>query len=110
MTLVEKMARAMCEADRHDPDADWRLSDGLACSVAIEPSMAQHWRLYVRPSIAALKAMRDPTVPQFEAAWDEGQRIVSECGGGLDKDQFLHVTDRYYVAMIDAAIKEAEGQ
>lgn len=48
-------------------------------------------------------APTEPTVTQFNSAWDEGLRIQKECGGRLDREQFIHMMDRYYRAMLSAA-------
>jgi hypothetical protein len=59
-SMVERVARAMCIADGHDPDADWRKQDsGVMLSVA-DPT-PEWWRRYTRKAKVAIKAMREPT-------------------------------------------------
>lgn len=44
----------------------------------------------------------EPTEAMFAAAWKEAQDIAQESGGAVDRDQVIHVTDRYYRAMVRA--------
>ena len=53
---IEAAARALCAQDRLDPDADWRVGDGVMLSYAEEPGKAQRWRLYASKAKAALEA------------------------------------------------------
>jgi hypothetical protein len=71
MTMLERIARAMCEADGLDPDADCRDCGGITLSVALEHP--ENWRTYVRKAIAAVKAMRE-----IEPA--DAEDAAMECG------------------------------
>lgn len=57
-TALERAARAMCVAQRVDPDADFRVCDGVVLAVAVEHP--ENWRLRARWIAAALRALRVP--------------------------------------------------
>ena len=84
-------------------DADIR--DSLAKADAIlagRPTLSESGDYVLVP--------REPTVAQFEAAWGEGQIILKETGGALDRDQFIQIISRYYNAMISAAQPTTGGK
>jgi len=99
MTKLEEVARALCEADGLDPDADWRDGDGVFLTVAIEPGKQQRWRTYVRKARAALEALRMPNEAMRRAGRAEDDwyaRPYYECASETT----------HWIAMIDAILKE----
>jgi hypothetical protein len=58
MSMVERVARAMCLAEGLDPDADWREGESVTLAVAIPDGEAQRWQTYVRQARAAITAMQ----------------------------------------------------
>ena len=72
MTMVEKIARALCAAKGIDPDAvpsimvDWRDDFSLPSADVARPA----WRGYVEAARAALEAMREPTQPMVRNGAD----------------------------------------
>lgn len=80
MGKTEQMARAMCEADGHDPDAlviHRALpvgAKGLLLAPSNDPTEAwrlftMSWRLYVSQARAALLALRIPTQDMVGAGY-----------------------------------------
>jgi hypothetical protein len=52
MDAIEAKARELCVADGREPDADWRVGDGVMLSVAVEHP--ENWRQYIRAAKVAL--------------------------------------------------------
>ena len=76
--MVERVARAMCKADGLDPDADWRISDGIMLAVAVDKP--ERWRTYVRKARAAIEAtpLKEmiEKMAQMRAALIEAQKLA----------------------------------
>ena len=90
-SMVERVARALCVADRLDPDADWRYTGDVMLTVAIETGKAQRWRIYTSKARAAIAAMKITDV----VYWVDGRPNASPA-------------DVDWNARIDAALKEGE--
>ena len=110
------------EADREtiariiDPKA-WRIRDEQYAAIdrlKLFPLAKADAILAGRPTLSEsgdyVLVPREPTVAQFEAAWGEGQIILKETGGALDRDQFIQIISRYYNAMISAAQPTTGGK
>lgn len=52
---IERVARAICEAAGENPDADWRMGNGVMLTV-YDPN-PQTWRRFVKQATAAIAAM-----------------------------------------------------
>jgi hypothetical protein len=84
---VEKAARALCIADRRDPDKDQRVyySDGVELMVdyAIQPGKEARWHVYEPKAraalIAALEEMR--TQEQFGRVEEYLDNFLSDLKG-----------------------------
>ena len=74
--MIERVARAMAEADVHNTA----------------------WKLYVREARAAIEAMREPTEEMFVAAYAVN-------GGKWTDDEYEPPPKICWSAMIDAALK-----
>ena len=81
--LVEKMARAIADHMCCDPEKDWPLFELTA--------------------LAALKAMREPSEAMVDAGYASPGWDDTGCSDRGD-------ASNCFTAMIDAAIKEAEGE
>ncbi len=90
-TMIERVARALCVADRLDPDEDWRLVGNVMLEVEVaDPS---RWVTYVPKARAALQAMREPDAAAVEKLADSFSKIA-----------VLTI----WQSMIDEALKEGE--
>lgn len=79
-SMIERVARAICLADRYNPD--------------------ESWPVYEKQARAAIAAMREPTTSMSEA----GCPLPDNSGAPYCYDQ--SVIDGAWRAMIDAALKE----
>ena len=81
MTMIERVARAMCEADGRDPDARQWNNENLTMAAT-----------YERRARAAIAAMRKPTAMMLARA--------------LEPDEFGTPShEAFWQAMIDEALK-----
>lgn len=89
--MVERVARSICASFDYDPDA---LTD-------YEGGSLKAWELYSGPAIAAIEAMREPTVEMIAAFWRQKNTGTQEIGGmGVDWSDYAA-----YRATINAALK-----
>lgn len=78
--MIERVARAICAANREAPDSD------------LNNYGAPAWQMYVADAAAAIEAMREPSNEMIDAA----ANLPDVFGMGDE-----------YRAMIDAALQEA---
>lgn len=91
--MVERVARALCIADRLDPDADWRNSGAITLAVAMDDP--RRWRIYERKARAAIEAFGSPTIDMINVIRD-----VIYAEGETSKSR----AKRAWQAGIDAAL------
>lgn len=77
MTMIEKVARVLCE---RDPEAALSGAD---------------WRGYADDARAAIEAMREPTWPMEESGWESYPKVGE-----------FPVPAELWEAMIDRALKD----
>jgi alkylhydroperoxidase/carboxymuconolactone decarboxylase family protein YurZ len=97
MSMVERVARAICLAEGLDPDADWRERESSTLAMALPQGKEQRWRTYVRQALAAIAAMGAATADMQDA----GATVLIE-HGFIPRGAHLDV----WSAMLDAALKE----
>lgn len=64
--MIEAAARALCIADRKNPDQDWRMGNGVMLDIALEPGKEQRWRTYeckAKAALTAAVALLKPAMP-----------------------------------------------
>jgi hypothetical protein len=91
-TMVERVARALCEANGVDPDTEgpWELGDH---------EYKIGWKFFESQARAAIEAMREPT-------------LRMKCDGYLvptGPEPDIDTAEAIWQAMIDAALSEGEG-
>ena len=101
MKMVERMARAICLTDSGAPSED-------------DSWFREVWESERHPyencALAALKAMREPTQAMLYAAEDADERSRKEFPSGESGPAISASNNDTWLAMIDAAIKEAEAE
>ena len=89
---IERVARAMCQADGFDPDSDIRqLKSGVVLKIALT-GPPERWRTYSTKAVAAIRAMRTPSTSAVNA----GSHFVEGPARALD----------VWTAMIDAELAD----
>jgi hypothetical protein len=71
--MERRIARAICAAEGHDPDADWRDVGGMM--LGVEVANPARWTQYVREARAAIAAMREPTDARVCAGRSSGSSL-----------------------------------
>ena len=93
---IERVARAMCEADGFDPDTDIRqLKSGKILDFTINGS-PERWRLYTNKARAAIKAMRIPSTEAINA------------GGQVCSQGPVHALE-IWEAMVDMELRDQQS-
>ena len=107
-TMLEKMARAMCAADGHDPN-------GPTCDIYFhdDPDAGKPWASYRAGLRAALLAIREPSNAMHNAgAFSEHQsqppKIVVGEEGALSVEWRPANPSGLFTAMIDAILNEPD--
>ena len=100
-SMKERIARALAIADGRDPDADFRMLDGIMLTVAVDKP--EIWRTYLKKVDAVLNAMTEPTDQMLE----EGAYLTPNSQGGEGPIQ-PEVTREIWQAMITAAKEEGK--
>ena len=90
--MIEKMARAMCEANGFDPD-------GPTQDIYVEgdPHAGKPWAGYRRAARAALSALQEPTDAMVEAG---GKALIDS---RMSDKMLDHQLNAAFTAMIKAA-------
>lgn len=89
MDIIERVARAICQANQVEPDSDSQ-TDGNACQ----------WEDYAEDARAAIAAMREPTDAMIEVGEMKANDLTQPDWSPID------IASRTYTAMIDAALVE----
>ena len=123
--LVEAVARAMCVAQRIDPDADWTNQDGhdpraAMLEVAIRDEERPIWRTLVPAAIAAARVILSAE-PSDAAVWAgcktnctsaepcERCPATVDTNYGLGKQSCRLAAERHIRASNAALLREIEG-
>lgn len=107
MTLIEIIARALCEASGKDPDSREMVVQPSLPAMAVPDfdAIDPNWRAFASSAIQVLKALREPT----EAMSDIGDNYVDGKFSGVD-GRFMGCSRDWWQVMIEAAIAEGEHQ
>lgn len=101
MTMLERVARALCVADGFDPDEDWRqVPGGPFAEVAIPDEERPRWTRYRNAARAAITALMEPDEGMVEAG-GSAPGAVSE----MDEDGATIYPAVVYRAMLKAALE-----
>lgn len=92
MTMIEKVARALCVADGYAPEE---------CDTEVGHTPAPLWHDYINRARAAIEAMREPA----EGMVDAGTASIT--GRGVPDDDYTDDMRRAWTAMI--ASLDGEG-
>lgn len=99
-TMIERVARAICAADRTAPDPDAQIQIGMRAAKA--------WEARVPMARAAIEVMREPT-PEMQAVGRDAVAPYFPRGAvGMPVATQWEPSNKAYEAMIDAALKEVE--
>lgn len=96
MTMVERVARAICAADGHDPDGP---------PIDEYPSAIYPWAVYRNLAKAAIEAMREPS-EEMKKAGEHAEISDSYGEYYVSADNAADI----FRAMVDAALKEHGGE
>ena len=103
-SMVERVARALCVADGHEPDSDWRIDGNVMLTVALAPGAEKFWRTYEPLARTAIEAMREPTEAMLQAAAvDRTPRTATN-----SLDRMYESVGHLYRAAIDAALSQGD--
>lgn len=98
--MVERVARAICEARGGDPDVLLSINSAYDDGRPEADVAIPNWRNHAAAARAAIEAMREPSpemLAAFVPAKDDGP--IGTWGG--------RIKERVWRAMIDAALKES---
>lgn len=99
MTMVERVARALCTQHYEKRFAPIK---GNPHAPHIMMNVEGNWHLFVDPARAAIEAMKEPTERMLDAHWEQtGESILMR--------PRVHLrAQRMFEAMIQAALEEGE--
>jgi hypothetical protein len=114
MTMIEKVARAICVCAERDPDLQGVQSP--FGDITPMPAGYRQWQNYEAEARAAIEAMREPTREMVFAAWNEMDGGTNKNGPLVRESSTCHVDNdgplqsdtafEVWQAMIDTALKE----
>ena len=116
-SMVERVARAICEARginpenptgrriECDPDKADNLHTTGASNIA-SSRMVRAWEQFEDHARAALEAMREPTEEMFEVGFGKGQECSEYHGEDLSERRPFHAIRNVWQTMIDRALKD----
>lgn len=101
MTMIERVARAICQANQMDPDSKSHINGN-----------AWHWEDYAKDARAAIEAMRDPTEAMKVACWPNHHPWGKNAPDPTERPEMVRQMDADvtadWQAMIDAALLETK--